>query len=115
MKGCIAKRYGDLIHEIWRGTAKTIAPLKLRVIKLILLIVIIIINGFFFQWTIGKYAPRFNGFQQHDSQELLAFLLDGLHEDLNRVHGKPYSELTDSEGRPDVTVAEEVCAVIILC
>ena len=37
-----------------------------------------------FQWTIGKYAPRFNGFQQHDSQELLAFLLDGLHEDLNR-------------------------------
>lgn len=31
MKGCIAKRYGDLIHEIWRGTAKTIAPLKLRV------------------------------------------------------------------------------------
>ncbi|XP_050522495.1 ubiquitin carboxyl-terminal hydrolase 32 [Daktulosphaira vitifoliae] len=88
MKGCIAKRYGDLIHEIWRGTAKTIAPLKLR-------------------WTIGKYAPRFNGFQQHDSQELLAFLLDGLHEDLNRVHGKPYSELTDSEGRPDVTVAEE--------
>ncbi|XP_050441466.1 ubiquitin carboxyl-terminal hydrolase 32 [Adelges cooleyi] len=88
MKGCIAKRYGDLIHEIWRGTAKTIAPLKLR-------------------WTIGKYAPRFNGFQQHDSQELLAFLLDGLHEDLNRVHGKPYSELTDSEGRPDVIVAEE--------
>lgn len=64
---------------------------------------------FYFQWTIGKYAPRFNGFQQHDSQELLAFLLDGLHEDLNRVHGKPYSELTDSEGRPDVTVAEEVC------
>lgn len=34
MKGCIAKRYGDLIHEIWRGTAKTIAPLKLRVINL---------------------------------------------------------------------------------
>lgn len=36
------------------------------------------------QLTIGKYAPRFNGFQQHDSQELLAFLIDGLHEDLNR-------------------------------
>jgi len=38
----------------------------------------------FAQWTIGKYAPCFNGFQQHDSQELLAFVLDGLHEDLNR-------------------------------
>ncbi|XP_023716699.1 ubiquitin carboxyl-terminal hydrolase 32 isoform X2 [Cryptotermes secundus] len=88
MKGHIAKRYGDLIQDIWSGTAKTIAPLKLR-------------------WTIGKYAPRFNGFQQHDSQELLAFLLDGLHEDLNRVHDKPYVELKDSDGRPDVIVAQE--------
>lgn len=60
------------------------------------------------QWTIGKYAPRFNGFQQHDSQELLAFLLDGLHEDLNRVHDKPYVELKDSDGRPDEIVAKEV-------
>jgi ubiquitin carboxyl-terminal hydrolase 6/32 len=63
---------------------------------------------FLLQWTIGKYAPRFNGFQQHDSQELLAFLLDGLHEDLNRVHDKPYVELKDSDGRPDVIVAQEV-------
>jgi ubiquitin C-terminal hydrolase len=31
MKGHIAKRYGDLIQDIWSGTAKTIAPLKLRV------------------------------------------------------------------------------------
>lgn len=59
------------------------------------------------QLTISKYAPRFNGFQQHDSQELLAFLLDGLHEDLNRVHDKVYSELKDSAGRPDVEVAQE--------
>ena len=36
------------------------------------------------QWTIGRYAPQFNGFQQQDAQELLNFLLDGLHEDLNR-------------------------------
>lgn len=62
------------------------------------------------QWTIAKYAPRFNGFQQQDSQELLAFLLDGLHEDLNRVHEKPYVELKDSDGRPDWEVASEVRA-----
>lgn len=55
----------------------------------------------------SKYAPRFNGFQQQDSQELLAFLLDGLHEDLNRVHDKPYVELKDSDGRPDWEVAAE--------
>lgn len=63
---------------------------------------------FALQWTIAKYAPRFNGFQQQDSQELLAFLLDGLHEDLNRVHEKPYVELEDSDGRPDWEVAFEV-------
>ncbi|XP_077995197.1 ubiquitin carboxyl-terminal hydrolase 32-like isoform X2 [Glandiceps talaboti] len=88
MKGHIARRYGDLVQDLWSGTAKSIAPLKLR-------------------WTIGKYAPRFNGFQQHDSQELLAFLLDGLHEDLNRVQNKPYVELKDSDNRPDEEVAEE--------
>ncbi|ESO97937.1 hypothetical protein LOTGIDRAFT_153048 [Lottia gigantea] len=88
MKGHIAQRYGDLVKDIWSGTSRTIAPLKLR-------------------WTIGKYAPRFNGFQQHDSQELLSFLLDGLHEDLNRVHNKPYVELKDSDGRPDAVVARE--------
>jgi hypothetical protein len=30
--------------------------------------------------TLGKIAPQFVGFRQHDAQELLAFLLDGLHE-----------------------------------
>ena len=39
--------------------------------------------------------------------ELLAFLLDGLHEDLNRVMIKPYDELKDSDGRPDDIVAGE--------
>ena len=71
----------------------------------------------YLQWTIGKYAPRFNGFQQHDSQELLSFLLDGLHEDLNRVHDKPYVELKDSDGRPDEIVAHEVrfSLVLVFC
>jgi ubiquitin C-terminal hydrolase len=40
-------------------------------------------------------------------QELLAFLLDGLHEDLNRVKDKPYIEYPDSNGRPDEELAAE--------
>lgn len=60
-----------------------------------------------FQCTVCKYAPQFNDFQQHDSQELLSFLVDGLHEDLNRVHRKPYTELKDSDGRADEIVAAE--------
>jgi ubiquitin C-terminal hydrolase len=37
----------------------------------------------------------------------LAFLLDGLHEDLNRVINKPYIEIPDADGRPDKVVADE--------
>ncbi|EDV23557.1 uncharacterized protein TRIADDRAFT_58322 [Trichoplax adhaerens] len=88
MKGIIAKRYGELIQELWSGNTRSFVPLKMRL-------------------TICKYAPRFNGFQQQDSQELLSFLLDGLHEDLNRVHDKPYVELKDSDGRSDEEVALE--------
>lgn len=34
-------------------------------------------------------------------------MLDGLHEDLNRVKFKPYIEAKDVVGRPDEEVAEE--------
>lgn len=43
-------------------------------------------------------------------QELLAFLLDGLHEDLNRVKHKPYINSRDADGRPDEEVADEYWA-----
>ena len=59
------------------------------------------------QFTMGRCASHFNNFQQQDAQELLAFVLDGLHEDLNRVKEKPYLELQDSDGRPDEEVARE--------
>ncbi|XP_060587282.1 ubiquitin carboxyl-terminal hydrolase 4-like [Ruditapes philippinarum] len=37
----------------------------------------------------------------------MAFLLDGLHEDLNRIKKKPYVELKDADNRPDDVVAKE--------
>jgi ubiquitin carboxyl-terminal hydrolase 4/11/15 len=41
--------------------------------------------------SIGKFQPMFSGYNQHDSGELITYLLDGLHEDLNRVIHKPYT------------------------
>lgn len=47
-----------------------------------------------FRQSICTHAPQFSGSDQHDSQEFLTFLLDGLHEDLNRVLHKPSNGTT---------------------
>ncbi|XP_010493261.1 PREDICTED: ubiquitin carboxyl-terminal hydrolase 8 [Camelina sativa] len=88
MKGEIALAFGDLLRSLWAPGASTVAPRT-------------------FKGKLARFAPQFSGFNQHDSQELLAFLLDGLHEDLNRVKNKPYVEAKDGDGRPDAEVADE--------
>ncbi|XP_061218318.1 ubiquitin carboxyl-terminal hydrolase 4 isoform X3 [Neopsephotus bourkii] len=82
MRGEIAEAYAELIKQMWSGRQSHVAPRM-------------------FKTQVGRFAPQFSGYQQQDSQELLAFLLDGLHEDLNRVKKKPYLELKDANGRPD--------------
>jgi len=86
MKGEIAVQYGKLIQRMWSGKTSSLNPSD-------------------FKWAVGRFAPRFSGFRQQDSQELLAFLLDGLHEDLNRVLNKPYVEKQDYAGEPDAELA----------
>uniref|UniRef100_A0A671VIW8 Ubiquitin carboxyl-terminal hydrolase n=1 Tax=Sparus aurata TaxID=8175 RepID=A0A671VIW8_SPAAU len=88
MRGEIAEAYADLVKQMWLSRSSYVAPRT-------------------FKTQVGRFAPQFSGYQQQDSQELLAFLLDGLHEDLNRVKKKPYLALRDAEGRPDEIVAKE--------
>ncbi|KAF7805767.1 ubiquitin carboxyl-terminal hydrolase 8 [Senna tora] len=88
MDGEIALAFGDLIRKLWAPGANPVAPRM-------------------FKSKLARFAPQFSGFNQHDSQELLAFLLDGLHEDLNRVKCKPYVEAKDGDSRPDEEVADE--------
>ena len=38
-----------------------------------------------FRREMGTFAPKFMGFEQHDSQEFLLYALDGIHTELNRV------------------------------
>ncbi|CAE6362917.1 unnamed protein product [Rhizoctonia solani] len=42
--------------------------------------------------TVCRWAPTFSGYEECDSQELVGTILDGLHEDLNRILKKPYVE-----------------------
>jgi len=60
-----------------------------------------------FKKAISKFAPQFKGSNQHDSQELLAAILDGIHEDLNRVQEKKFVEESAYNGENDEDDAVE--------
>ena len=71
--GRIAEAFAGLIADMWSRTERVVAPWDLR-------------------QAIGRASHMFQGYQQHDSQELLSFLLDALHEDFNSITQKPYIE-----------------------
>ncbi|XP_008316498.1 ubiquitin carboxyl-terminal hydrolase 19 isoform X4 [Cynoglossus semilaevis] len=86
--GRLAIGFAVLLKALWKGTHHAFQPSKLKAI-------------------VASKASQFTGYAQHDAQEFMAFLLDGLHEDLNRIQNKPYTETVDSDGRLDEVVAEE--------
>ncbi|KAF1972356.1 UCH-domain-containing protein [Bimuria novae-zelandiae CBS 107.79] len=77
--GQVAKAYGGLLQSIYTEDAvSSFAPKN-------------------FKSVLGRVAPIFSGYGQQDSQEFLSFLVDGLHEDLNRIKKKPYTENPESD------------------
>lgn len=58
--GKLAQVYAKLIKDMWNDGYTKIVPRE-------------------FKTTIGEFQPQFAGYDQQDSQELMAFLLDGLH------------------------------------
>ncbi|XP_005856935.1 PREDICTED: ubiquitin carboxyl-terminal hydrolase 2 [Myotis brandtii] len=54
-----------------------------------------------FKTQIQRYAPRFVGYNQQDAQEFLRFLLDGLHNEVNRVTVRPKSTPENLDHLPD--------------
>ncbi|XP_073985915.1 ubiquitin carboxyl-terminal hydrolase 19-like isoform X3 [Rhodnius prolixus] len=65
----------DLIRNVWSGRFTSLHPTK-------------------FRYSISTQFPQFSDFRQHDCQEFLALLLDGLHEQLNlaKKKGNPFSD-----------------------
>jgi len=84
--GLVATAYASLLDDMWSGNYSIIAPRQLRK-------------------TIAAFTPQFNNFYQHDSQEFCSFLMDGIHEDLNRVKEKPYVEDVEALGKDGYTAA----------
>ena len=80
--GELVTAYASLVKEMWLGKKKAVEPSA-------------------FKAKLEAFAPQFYGTEQQDSQELLSCLLDGVHEDLNRVKKKPYIEDKDCDGTND--------------
>ena len=91
MKGEIARQYAKLVSEVCRvgddNLGDAVTPKS-------------------FKSALAKFAPQFRGVRQHDSQELVAFLLDGLNEDLNKVKDKPYIQLDEKDGQDEREFAD---------
>lgn len=87
-QGQVADTFGEFLKNVFSDEYSTIAP------KSIL-------------GVMRQINAQFAGFNQHDSQEFLSFLLDALHEDLNRVQDKPQTQEIEGRGRPDTEVAKE--------
>jgi ubiquitin carboxyl-terminal hydrolase 8 len=80
--GKLASAWAELVKSMWLSKSKVVEPST-------------------FKKRMSTFAPQFSGCQQHDAQELISFLLDGIHEDLNRVQKKPYIEEKDCDGTND--------------
>ncbi|XP_077563702.1 ubiquitin specific protease 2 isoform X1 [Haemaphysalis longicornis] len=72
MKGALFEAFATLLKSIWRSSNGEYA-----------------ISPQAFRSQIQKFAPRFMGYSQQDSQEFLHYLLQGLHEDINRITSRP--------------------------
>lgn len=90
--GQIARSYAALLNSLAHTTIPSFSPKA-------------------FKNCIGRFNPSFAGHAQQDSQELLAFLLDGMHEDLNRIQKKPYFEKPTLCDTDDALIAEtaDIC------
>lgn len=86
--GAIANAYQALISELWLGNSNYLSPWDFRQIFI-------------------QFVRQFAGFSQHDSHEMLTFMLDALHEDVNRIKSKPYQELIEKTETESIQEASE--------
>mmetsp|Transcript_32975 Transcript_32975/g.87139 ORF Transcript_32975/g.87139 Transcript_32975/m.87139 type:complete len:497 (+) Transcript_32975:67-1557(+) len=99
-RGALAKAFAELQRALWQSEQSVHNPCALH-------------------RKLTQWAPHlFESYQQQDVQEFLAFCLDGLHEDLNRV-AKPPPPISEKQEQEDERLAElhgqEFAAALTWC
>ncbi|SNX87490.1 related to Ubiquitin carboxyl-terminal hydrolase 4 [Melanopsichium pennsylvanicum] len=92
-QGQLATALAGLVHVMWGEKYAFVSPVT-------------------FREAMARFAPSFRGYDQHDSQEFLAILLDGLHEDLNYVVTRPAAiEMTPEREHELETLPQQIASV----
>lgn len=92
-QGQLATALAGLVHVMWGEKYAFVSPVT-------------------FREAMARFAPSFRGYDQHDSQEFLAILLDGLHEDLNYVTTRPAAiEMTPARENELETLPQQIASI----
>ena len=84
-RGDLSGAFSNVMVELWDVSSHSVAPYELK-------------------RQVGIVAPRFSGFNQHDAQEFMRFLLNELHDEINRASVKGRKPPADNE------TLEDACA-----
>lgn len=77
--GRLVRSFASLLRCLWQQRGRVYDPIE-------------------FHSTLAEFAPHLTeGYAQQDAQEFLAYLLDGLHEDLNLVERRPPPDEEDTD------------------
>jgi len=77
----LSESYYDLLDSARRSNSGMIRPSELKM-------------------NVSNKARQFSGSEQHDAQELLRFLLEGMHDELNQVTSKPPYQKINCDDKP---------------
>ena len=84
-RGDLSKAYSNVMVELWGVSSGSVAPYDLK-------------------RQVGIVAPKFFGYNQQDAHEFMRFLLNELHEEINRASVEGRKSPADNE------TLEEACA-----
>ncbi len=94
--GMLVEEFSKLLKALWSGDLVSADPIK-------------------FKQGLGKWKSDFAGNDQQDSQEVIQFMLDGLHEDVNRAPVKQYIPAPDDTDEDDAGKNDEIRAAEQWC